>query len=307
MRLSFIPGLSGSASERRGRWSAPAARAVAWMVAAQAFFSFMAVGARMVSRGVAWQEVCAIRMLVALVLAYALARARGASLAITDRKYAWLRSIFGTLAAAGTFWVYAQPRLALGDAVTLFQTTPLFVALFSWPLLRERVRRSVLAAMVCGFAGIVVVAQPSFATAAPVLLGGTLTAIASALAMMWLRRIGPAESSEAIVFHFMAVGTVTMLLASLPVWRTPGGQDLVFLLLTGLAGGLGQLALTRAYGLDSAARVAAIGYTQIVFTRLLAFPFFAEVPTAVQLGGSALVIASGVALALRPGAKLERS
>jgi drug/metabolite transporter (DMT)-like permease len=114
--------------------------------------------------------------------------------------------------------------------------------------------------------------------------------------------MGPDESSEGIVFQFSVFGTIVALVASIPVWKAPDARSAAFLLLTGLSGGLAQICMTRAYGLDRAARVSAITYTGIVFTRLFAFPVFDERPTFVTIAGSLLVISSGIALALRGSA-----
>jgi drug/metabolite transporter (DMT)-like permease len=268
------------------------------MTMAQLAFAGMAVGARFGGGRVPWQEVCASRFVVGALTAYAVARVRGQSLRITNVREAWIRSAFGTLSAAGTFFVYAAPALALGDAATLFATAPVFVALLSPPLLGERVSRLLVLALVLGFAGVGLVAQPSFSTAGKLVAIGGATAVSSALAMIWLRRIGPSESSEAIVFHFACVGSVVFILASVPVWQTPGPRAAVALAATGLCGGLGQLLMTRAYSLDRAARVSALGYSGVLFTRALGVPFFGEVPSAAQLAGSLLVIASGVLLSL---------
>ena len=274
------------------------ARAAMWMIAAQLLFAAMAVGARISGRGVPWQEVCASRFLVGALTALVVARARGQSLRITNLRDAWVRSGFGTLAAAGTFFLYAaSPALGVGDAATLLATSPIFVALLSVPLLREPIHRGHVFALVLGFGGIALVAQPTFSTARHLAIVGGLTALSSALAMIWLRRIGPTESSEAIVFHFACVGLGAMVLLALPVWVTPSPRDALVLAVTGLCAGLAQIAMTRAYSLDHAARVSALTYTGVVFARLLAAPVFAEVPGAGQAFGSVLVIASGVLLA----------
>jgi drug/metabolite transporter (DMT)-like permease len=269
------------------------------MIVAQAQFAVMALGARFVGKEVPWQEVAAARMLVALLLTWGIARARGRSLTITDQRHAWLRTIFGTLAAAGNFYVYAQPLLPIGDAVTILNTSPIFVVLLAWPLLGERVPGRVALLTLVSFAGVWAIARPSFHASPAVLAVCVLSSLCTALAMAWLRRMGPGESSEAIVFHYMAVATVALGLAAIPVWRTPDAGSAAFLLITGLAGGFGQLAMTRAYSLDQAARVSAVGYSGVVFARLFAFPVFGEVPSALQAAGSLLVVGAGVAIALR--------
>ena len=47
-----------------------------------------------------------------------------------------------------------------------------------------------------------------------------------ALAIIWLRKMGPNESSEAIVLHFSLVAAATLLLWPLPAWQTPGERSL---------------------------------------------------------------------------------
>jgi drug/metabolite transporter (DMT)-like permease len=273
-----------------------AARALLWMAVAQLLFVMMAIGARFVGRDLPWQEVAATRFAIGAITAYSVARARGQSLRITRQRDAWLRSAFGTLSAAGTFYIYASPALPMGDAVTLLSTSPIFVALLSAPLLGERVRRSVLVSLVLGFSGIVLVAQPSFRGAGPLVAAGAGAALSSAFAMILLRRIGPSESSEAIVLHFASVGFAVMLLASLPVCRAPTVRDAFWLGFMGLTGGLAQIAMTRAYALDNAARVSAMGFSSVAMMRLLAVPVFGEVPSLVQTTGSLLVIGAGVFL-----------
>ncbi len=276
--------------------------AAAWMTLAQLAFAGMAVGARVGGSGVPWQEVCASRFVVGALTAYGVARATGSSLRITHVREAWLRSAFGTLSAAGTFYVFAAPAISIGDAATIFATSPMFVALLSAPLLGERVHRGLVLALVTGFTGIALVAGPRFSAGAHVVGVGAATAVSSAMAMIWLRRIGPSESSEAIVLHFACVGACVMALASLPVWRTPDPRTALVLGATGVCAGLGQLAMTRAYSHDRAARVAALGYSGVVFTRILGILFFVELPTGTQALGSGLVIASGVSLSLGPAA-----
>jgi drug/metabolite transporter (DMT)-like permease len=269
------------------------------MTIAQVLFAIMAVAARAGGQSVPWQEVVASRFLVGALTALVVGRALRKPLRIKNVRDAWIRTIFGTLAACGTFFTLAQPKLAVGDAATLFATSPIFVALLSWPLLRERVRGGVLVAIAIAFAGIVAVAQPKLDTAGYVIASGMFTAVMSATAMVWLRRIGPEESSEAIVLHFSSFGFVVALAMSIPVWRTPDATSAAWLLATGLSGGLAQVAMTRAYSLDTAARVSAIGYSGVVFTRLFALPMFGEVPDATQIAGSLLIIVSGLVLAFR--------
>ena len=130
---------------------------------------------------------------------------------------------------------------------------------------------------------------PTHSLFAAVATGG---AFFYALAMIWLRRIGPAESHEAVVLHFSLVALATMLLLALPSWTWPDARSGLYLLGAGLGGGGAQLAMTRAYSLHRAAPVTALSTLGVVFTWLLALPLFPERPTAWQLAGTLLVLAA---------------
>jgi drug/metabolite transporter (DMT)-like permease len=271
---------------------------LAWMALAQVFFAGMNVCTRLGARDLPWSEIAAGRFLIGALIAIAIARYRGSSLRITDQPSAWRRSIYGTLAAVCTFYALASTRIALGDAATLGATAPVFVALLSRPLLGERVGGRVALAVALAFAGIVAVVRPSFALAIPVAAIATAGAVFYALAMIWLRKIGPGESPEAVVLHFSLVALATLLVMALPVWRWPDWRSGLFLVGAGLGGGGGQITMTRAYSLHRAAPVSALSGLGIVLTHLLAIPVFGERPSGWQIAGSLLVIAASVILAI---------
>lgn len=272
------------------------------MVLAQLMFTAMNIFSRLGGQGVPWSEVAGVRFLFGGIMVVLLARTTGSSLRTTDKKNTWLRSIFGTAASIGFFYSLTSPRIPLGDAVTLGAIGPIFVALLSRPLLGERVGRHVGLVVVLAFIGVVGVVRPTFSSAADVALMATSSAFFYALALIWLRKIGPSESTEAIVLHFSIVAAVTNFAISIPVWVTPGPEAALFLVGTGLTGGIGQIAITRAYAYASgAAPLSAFTYLSIVFTHMLAIPIFGERVGLLQLAGAGAVILSGILLAIDAG------
>jgi drug/metabolite transporter (DMT)-like permease len=268
------------------------------MALAQVFFAGMNVCTRLGARALPWSEVAAGRFLVGALMAAGLAHSRNSSLRVKEGGAAWRRSIYGTLAAICTFYALASSRIALGDAATLSATAPIFVVLLSRPVLGEHVGTSEILAVALGFGGILAVVRPTFGLALPVAAIATGGAVFYAIAMIWLRRVGPAESPEAVVLHFSLVALLVFLLIALPVWRWPEWGDVPFLVGAGLGGGLGQIAMTRAYALHRAAPVTALSGLGIVLTHAAAIPVFAERPTIWQLAGTLLVISASVLLAI---------
>jgi drug/metabolite transporter (DMT)-like permease len=267
-----------------------------WMLLAQGCFAVMNVSARVAGGDLPWPEVAASRFLVGALMAWLFARSRGVSLRIADQRTSWGRAVFGTASALCTFYALTSPRIHLGDAVTLGATAPIFVALLAPWFLGEPRSRMVGVSVLIAFAGVVLLLQPKFESAAWVAGVATMGALFYAFAMMLLRRLGPGESSEAVVLHFSLVAMVTTALLSLAVWRTPTMPQAVLLLFTGLAGGGGQLAMTRAYALEGAARVAVLTYLGILFTVLLAIPMFGERPSLMQAAGGLAIVGAGLLL-----------
>jgi drug/metabolite transporter (DMT)-like permease len=277
------------------------------MILAQLFFAGMNVFTRLSARYLPWSEVAAGRFLVGAAMALAISWYRGSSLRIIDRRGSWRRSVYGTLAALCTFYALSSNRIALGDAATLGATAPIFVALLSARLLGEPVGPRVAVAVVLGFAGVVAVVRPSFDIAVvrpsfdiavPVAAIATVGAAFYALAMIWLRRIGPGETHEAVVLHFSLVALATMLAIALPVWRWPDERSGLYLLGVGVGGGGAQIAMTRAYSLHRAAPVSALSGLGIVLTYVLAIPTFGDQPTGWQISGSVLVITASILLSI---------
>jgi drug/metabolite transporter (DMT)-like permease len=283
--------------------------ALRWMVLAQVFFAGMNVCTRLGARDLPWAEVGAARFLVGALMAGALGFYQGASLRITDRRSTWRRSAFGALSALCTFYALGSSRIALGDVATLGATAPIFVAVLSAPLLGERVGGRVTLAIVLVFAGIVVVVGPSFGIAAPVAAIAIAGAVLYALALIWLRKIGPGETPQAVVLHFSIVGLCAMLAFAIPVWEWPDARGGLLLLGAGLTGGGAQIAMTRAYSLHRAAPLAALSGLGIVLTHLLAIPVFGDRPTGWQIAGSLLVIGASLLLAMgrEPASSRARS
>jgi drug/metabolite transporter (DMT)-like permease len=277
------------------------------MVLAQVFFAGMNVCTRLGARHLPWSEIAATRFLIGALVALGIAWYRGSSLRITDRPNTWRRTVFGTLAAICTFYALASSRIAVGDAATLTATAPVFVALLSGPLLGERVGSRVALVIALGFAGIVAVVRPSFDLAFPIAVIATIGSGFYALAMIWLRKIGPGETHEAIVLHFSTFALVVTLALAIPDWRWPDWRSGLFLLGVGLSGGGGQVAMTRAYSLHRAAPVTALSGLGIVLTHLLAIPVFGDHPTAWQVAGSLLVIAASVLLTTVPDVVTSRA
>lgn len=290
------PEASLPATATRAPTPAPV-RAILWMLLASALFALMALFSRLSAGAAPWTEVAFARAFFGLVVAAGVARFRGLPLVVQDQKRAWGRSLCGTTSMLCTFYVYGAPDLPLGDAAALGATAPIFLAILAPFVLGEKSGRAGLLATPLAFLGVMLVVQPKLQIAGHLALISTTGALFSAIAMLFLRRLGPYESPEAVATHFSAVATVISFFVAIPTFHRPDATGFLALAGTGISAGLGQLAMTRAYALDHAARVGTVGYVGVVITQLLGVFVLDERPGVGQVLGTGLVITAGVLLA----------
>lgn len=272
---------------------------VGWLLLSELAYTIMRISTRAGAGELPWAEIAAARFLGGALVAIVAARSMGKSLIVTNQKNAWLRSAFGTGGALALFHALGTKQIAVGDATTLYATTPLWVAILSGPVLREKVRGLVWAGVVVGFIGVAVLLGANFrwsgGVAALVLLG----AVSYALALLRLRRMGPHESSEAIALHMSLFAGVTMLLIALPTLRPVRAAAYLPLAAAALSGGLGQVFVGRAYARGRAATLSAVAYSGVVFTYALEAALFGQMPEWHQVIGALLVMGAGVMVSLR--------
>lgn len=288
---------------------------VLWVLVAELLFAVMRLATRVNAAALPWPALAATRFLGGAAIIYGIARLTRATLGITDRRSTWLRAIFGTGSSVGVFYALGSSEISVGDATTLAATAPLFVAALSRPMLGEHVTPRTLAGIALGFLGVATLVGPSFGTSGRVALIALGGAASYSMAMVYLRKVGPTESSEAVALHVSLVaGGFAMLLltgAALGerlaegtriVWPAHGDVRWWAVVVAAVAGGVSQIAVTRAFALERAARIGAVSYAGVVLTYALEALILARAPTVTQLAGAALVVAAGLLAVTGPPA-----
>lgn len=212
-----------------------------------------------------------------------------------------LRDHFGrsaTQATAQSLIIIAFGLMPLAGAVAINFSSPLFATLFAALWLKEKVGLARGAALAAGFLGVLLVAAPGadsfrlgamFALANAVMFGSVTAAV---------RGMTTTEFTETLTMYQMIFLTLFFALA-LPfffAWPTP--IDFAALIANGVINGLGQYWWTRALSLAPTAAVGPFYYFMLVWSAALGFIFWGDVPTLTLLGGSAIVVGSGLFLLL---------
>jgi drug/metabolite transporter (DMT)-like permease len=249
-----------------------------------------------------WRVIALARSALALVLTAGLAWAAGVRLVFWRPRTLWIRSVAGSVSLVCTF--FALTRLPVSDVLTLTNTFPIWVALLSWPLLKEPPSARVWIGIVLGVSGVILIQQPHFAAGNFACLVALASSVTTAVAMLGLHRLQHIDV-RAIVVHFSSVSSlfcIAALFAFRPTSPLSEGLNawaLSMLLGVGITATVGQVFLTKAFAAGPPAKVAVIGLTQVVFALAIDAWLWNRSFDPATLLGMALVLAPGAWLMLQ--------
>lgn len=269
-----------------------------WMLVAGLLFALMGVCVKFAARDYGVMELVFYRGLIGCIGIALFARARSVSLATPIPWLHLRRGAVGTVSLA--LWLYATTLLPLGTAMTLNYSSPLFLATFSVAAALMAGRRAswtMATAVGVGFAGVLLVLQPSFDDShSNAALAGLASGVMAALAYWHVRELGRRGEPEwRIVFYFAAMSIALGLIGSIVAGFSPHSpRGVALLLAVGLSATLAQLAMTRAYSFGRTLLTANLQFSAIVFASILGLLVFDDRIGLASWLGIGLIIASGV-------------
>jgi len=196
--------------------------------------------------------------------------------------------------------------MPLAGAVAINFSSPLFAALVSIVWLKERAGWVRGCALLIGFLGVLIVTNPGANSLTLGALFALINAIMYGTVTIAVRGMTRTESANTLVIWQLAVLAFfhSFLLFFGARWPTP--LDAAMLFGTGFTNAVGQWFWTKALHLAPAAAVTPFYYLMLVWTLVIGFIVWGDVPTVSLLIGSAIVVVTGLFLFLRE-ARLQRA
>jgi len=285
--------LGGVAAAGYGRREA-FGRGVACMVGGTALLTANDAVVKWVTADLPVGQIMFVRgaLLLSVLTALLWARGRLAVIVTRDPRGQLLRGL--AVLVSAVLFINALRLLPLADAVAIGFASPLFTTILAAWLLHEQVGWRRWGAVLAGFLGVLLVAQPSQAGLGWAALLPLAAALAAAFRDILTRHLSTTEHSLGVLFYTTAIVGAGGLL-SLPLgWRALEPGSLGLLAASACLMGGAHFLQIEAFRYAEAAAITPYRYVALLWAVLLGFLVWGSLPSLLGWAGGALIIASGL-------------
>ncbi|OOB78570.1 MAG: hypothetical protein BEN18_06970 [Epulopiscium sp. Nuni2H_MBin001] len=208
----------------------------------------------------------------------------------SSRKLLLLRSIAGTIGVVFNF--YAIDNMVLSDANMINKLSPLFVIIFSYIFLHEKVHIKQAITIIIAFFGALLIIKPGFNADIFPGIVAMLGALSAGAAYTCLRSLGKSEPYYTTVFVFSTLSSLFLLPYLLFFFKPMTLTQLVLLLLAGVCATISQFCITLAYKFAPAKEISIFDYTNVVFAALISWVVFGVLPDFISILGYIIIFAA---------------
>ena len=208
--------------------------------------------------------------------------------------------------------------LPLGTATALFFVTPFLITIFAHFFLNEKIGPRRWSAVAVGFVGVYVTLNPDFSNFNYLSLLPILCALCYSLSMIIIKKTSDKDSVYtqtftfyigAIIFSlffYFIIGDGKFNTTNHPAsqfifreWFVDLENSYLFMVSTGFTATIAFLLLFTAYSIASPAVVSPFEYSILLWSPLIGWIYFKEIPTLNTIIGIIIIVSSGIYIFLR--------
>lgn len=191
-------------------------------------------------------------------------------------------------------YFYAIKQLPLVTAMTLNNTTPLFIPLFVLVVFRKVVSKWRFFAAAVGFIGVIIMLRPTSGFFEFATLFGLGAGFFGAVALLGLRHLSKTEHPQTILFYYFIISSVVTFFPMLYAWQPL--EELSWSLLLGIAisGFFYQYLITLAFAHAPATKASIPSYLVVVLSGFADWLIWGKVPEVWTFVGIILICIGGL-------------
>lgn len=208
--------------------------------------------------------------------------------------YNIIRAVLGVISFY--LYTYSLIYLQIVEVVTILWSIPLFILIFAFFFLNEKVSFLRWLATIFGFLGLLFISLSSsngcsFSLKSIYLLPIT-SAILFATQDILIKKMVVKERRITMLLYFSSVSTILTFIPAIYVWKIPTLLEMTMFVFYGLFANLIQYFLFRAFEAADLSALAPFRYIEFLFSALFGFVFFSEIPGLNVIIGAFILISS---------------
>ncbi len=289
--------LSGAMMEKDKRFDRKRGRAdfmqgLGWMALSMVSFISMAVGSRELASTLSIRQVLFFRALVGLGVILLVGRSLLPQIRQTKLfpRHLARNAVHFT---AQYFWTIGVVSLPLASVFALEFTMPIWVALFAWLLLKEKLTGPRLLATLGGFIGVLVVVRPGHGVIDPAAGFVLLAAAGYGLSLILVKQLTRECSPAVIVVWMILIQLPLGLLAALTDWRDVGLSDVPWMMVAGVGALSAHYCQAQALKRLDASVIMPVDFLRVPMAALVGFYAYGEgIDVWVVIGGCIILMSN---------------
>ncbi|HUG60461.1 MAG TPA: DMT family transporter [Methylomirabilota bacterium] len=272
--------------------------AIGLIVLSTVFFSMGDITAKSLTETMHGLQVTWFRFFVfALTIPVWVLAVRGPS-AIKTRRPRMQIARGAAIAGGSTLFILGLGMLPVAENTAIAYLGPLFITALSIPILGETVGIRRWAAALVGFIGVMIVVRPGGDAFQWAALFPVAAAMVGAFGSIFTRQMAR-ELPEATLTWTALTGLAILSIATPFVWVTPNATEIALGVATGVLSTIGHVFVVLAFRKAAASALAPFTYVQLLFSGVLAYLVFSDIPSVWTFVGGTVIACSGLYTAHR--------
>ena len=274
-------------------------RGMVWMAIYTVLISGMHICIRSISEeGIHPYQIAFFRNLFALFIIIPWFVKYGAAPLKTARiKLLFLRGTINSISMLAFF--LGLSLIPVAEVAALSFSAPIYATLIGMVMFREQVGVLRWCAIFAGFVGVLIILKPGFGSIGFGQILVILSAFGWGICIVLVKEIGRTDSAITITAYMSIIMAPLTLPAAIYYWIWPSLEQIAWLFVVGMLGGLGQLAMSKSLRLAETHVVAPVDFLRLIIVSIFGYLIFNEIPDHFVWIGGAMILGSVTFIAYR--------
>jgi len=215
-----------------------------------------------------------------------------------------LRGVLNIISVFGSF--FAVSLLPLADAVAFSYAAPIFATILAVFILKEKIGKHRIIAILIAFVGVMVLVRPGFQTLTVGMLAALGAAGCFAATLICVKLLTRHDSPTIVSLMAFIVAIPISLVAALFYWQWPSGEQWIFIVIMGVLAAVAHICLAKALSNADLSSVMPIDFIRIIFAAMIGITLFGDAFNGLTFLGGGIILASAVYAAHREN-KISRA